>query len=361
MSVSKKDKLYSYINGIAKTNAETKKEAQALLDSLIKPPKSLGALENIASQISSITGEVCNDIDKRAVIIMCADNGVVCEGVASAPQSVTLFQTLNFALGVTGVGVLAKKFNTDLIIVDVGVDGEVKHEKIIDRKIRKSTENILQKPAMTYDEALDAMLVGIEMAELAKEKGYKAVGLGEMGIGNTTTSSAVLSVITGVDVNILTGRGAGLSDENLKHKIDVIEKSIEKHKPNKEDAIDIVSKVGGLDIAAMAGAYIGAAYHKMPVVVDGFISIVSACLAAKLNPVAKEYMITSHHSAEPGYCHAADYLGMKAPLMLDMRLGEGSGCPLMFAVIDGALYAMKNMATFESAKMEMGDYLEKLK
>ena len=340
-------------------NQQAMDKAQERLDDLVKPPGSLGELEAIAKRLAGISGEIYNDIRKRCVIIMASDNGVVEEGVAAAPQIVTTIQTLNFVKGITGVAVFAKEFDTDLIVVDVGINEELDHPMVVNKKIRKSTGNIAHEPAMTYEEAIQAVLVGIEMATKAVNDGYKIIGVGEMGIGNTTTSSAVLCALTGLAPQLVTGRGAGLKEEAYRHKIDVVRSAICRHQPNPEDPFDVLAKVGGFDIAAMAGLYVGAAHQGIPVVIDGYISMVAALCASKMNPLVKEYMIASHASAEPGYSYAADALGVTPYLNLKMRLGEGSGCPLMFAIIDAACVAICEIATFEEADIG-GEYLENL-
>ena len=337
---------------IRATDKEFFAKAGERLDSLVKPPGSLGGLEEIAAKLCAISGSLTPSIDKRCILVFAADNGVYAEGVASAPQSVTALQTINILNGATGVGVLAKRFNTDIIVTDVGIGADISHEHLIDRKIRKSTGNIAKEAAMTAAEARAAINAGFETAGAAKEKGYQAVGIGEMGIGNTTTGSAALSALLGYagkDADTVAGRGAGLSDEAFENKKRVIREALDFNKPDKNDPVDIIQKVGGLDIAAMAGAYIGAAYHGLPAVIDGFISAVAALCAVRLNPVIKEYMFASHSSFERGYQAAIKELGLSVCLDLAMRLGEGSGCPLMFGIMDSALDIIKNMATFDEA------------
>ena len=352
--------LEKYISGITGIDHSAYAAARERLDSLVKPPGSLGRLEDIAAKLAGITGHIYNAVDKRCVIIMCSDNGIAEEGVASAPQSVTYAQTINFTRGITGVAVLAKCFNSDLMIVDVGVNAEVNHPDIINRKIRKSTWNIANQPAMSREEAVTAMLVGIEIVGDAHKKGYKIIGVGEMGIGNTTTSSAVLCGLTGLNVDLTVGKGAGLSNEGYEKKKQIIKNVLKTHEPDPHDPIDVISKVGGFDIAAMAGAYIGAAYYKLPVVIDGFISAVAALVAARLTNLAVQYMIPSHASYEPGYAHAMKELGLEPVLMLNMRLGEGSGCPIMFMVVDAACAIIRYMGTFAEAAIDE-KYLENIK
>jgi len=353
-------KLNKIINDIEPVNKETIVQADKRMTSLAKPLKSLGKLEEIAIKISGITGKVKNHITKKAVIIMCSDNGVVEEGVASAPQSVTLAQTINFTKGLTGVAVLAKANKTELMVVDVGINCDFNHPNVINKKIRKATYNMSKGPAMSYEEAIKAMLIGIEAVKDAKALGYEILGVGEMGIGNTSTSSAVLATLTDIKVEDVVGRGGGITDETLQWKKEVVKKSIEINKPIKDDPIDVVSKVGGFDIAAMAGVFLGAAYYKMPVVIDGFISVVAALIAFRLNSKTRDYMFTSHDSRELGFKVAMKELNLSPMLNLDMALGEGSGCPLSFSIIDSACAIMNNMATFEEAEIN-DSYLDELK
>ena len=356
----KERELERYIAGITGTDRAAADAAKKRLDSLAKPPGSLGRLEDIAAQLAGITGQICNTLDKRCVIIMCSDNGVVEEGVASAPQSVTYAQAINFTRGITGVAVLAKCFNSDLMVVDVGIDADVEFPCVINRKIRKSTSNLAKEPAMSRDEALSAILTGIGMAGEACRKGYRMIGVGEMGIGNTTTSSAVLCALTGIDPDLAVGKGAGLTDEGFEKKKRIIRDAIVKHRPDPEDPIDVVSKVGGFDIAAMAGVYLGAAYYRLPVVIDGFISAVAALVAARMAGLSVGYMIPSHASCEPGYAYTVRELGLEPVLDLGMRLGEGSGCPIMFMIVDAACAVIRDMATF--AEAGIGDeYLENIR
>ncbi|MDR1532807.1 MAG: nicotinate-nucleotide--dimethylbenzimidazole phosphoribosyltransferase [Clostridiales bacterium] len=336
--------------------------ARARLDSLVKPPGSLGGLEDIAAQLAAITGELFYEPDKRLLIIMAADNGVVAEGVSSAPKEVTASQTLNFTRGVTGAAVLARQFGAELMVVDVGIDADIENPGIINKKIRKSTGNIAKEPAMTLSEAAAAVNVGIWSAGEAKRRGFKVIGAGEMGIGNTTTSSAVLCALLGLDAGATeqaVGRGAGLTDGQYARKISVISSALALHRPKQEDPLDVISKVGGLDIAAMCGVYIGAALNRLPVVADGFISAVAALCAVRLCPDARGYIFPSHESYERGYALAARELEFDAPLKLGMRLGEGSGCPLMFALMDAAAAVIKNMATFKEAMIDER-YLENI-
>ena len=346
------DTLKEYISQIKALDTDAMAKAKTRLDGLAKPPGSLGKLEDIAVRLAGISGKMVYDVTRRCVIIMASDNGVVVEGVASAPQSVTCVQTVNFTRGLTGVSVIARQFNADVIIVDVGVNADLNHPHVRNRKIRKSTWNIAHRAAMTYNEAVQAIVIGIETAVEAVKDGYTLLGAGEMGIGNTTTSAAVLCALTGILVEQATGKGAGLKEEAYRHKIEVIRTALKNNKPDARDPVDVLAKVGGFDIAAMTGVFIGGAYTRTPVVIDGFISMVAALAASRLHPLVKEFMFASHASHEQGFAHAALALGLEAPLHLDMRLGEGSGCPIMFAVIDAACAVIRDMGTFEQARID---------
>lgn len=328
--------------------------------SLAKPPRSLGKLEDISIKLAGITGKVENRIDKCRVLVFASDNGVVSEGVAVTPKSVTLSQSVNMTRHITGMSALASYFNDSVCVTDVGIDSDIKINGIVDRKIRRGTSNIRLGPAMTREEAILAIGHGIEAVENAVEDGVSAVGVGEMGIGNTTTSAAVLAALTGRDPYEVTGRGSGLTDEAYELKKRVVADAIAVNRPDPDDPIDTVSKVGGFDIAAMAGAYIGCALYRVPAAVDGFISIVAALAAVRICPLVKDHIFLSHASSEPGYRIAAEELGLSPFLLLDMRLGEGSGCPLAFRVLQAACAAMCGMATFDEAAIDDG-YLDSIK
>ena len=354
------ERLNSHIREIKGADKAVQRSAWDRLNELAKPPGSLGVLEDMAARMAGITGNIKNKIDKRRIIVMAADNGVVMEGVSRAPKSVTLMQTANMAKGITGVAVLAKEFGSELEIVDVGIDSYTIIDGVIDRKLMHGTNNIRYGPAMSYDDAINAILVGIERAGVAAEDGVRLVGVGEMGIGNTTTSSAVLSAITGICVDEITGKGCGITDEGYENKKKVIADAINNNMPNVDDPIDVLAKLGGLDIAAMAGIYIGCAHNRIPVVIDGYISMIAALVAYKLAPLSKEYMFASHTSYERGYAVAENAIGLSAPLNLGMRLGEGSGCPLGFMLLQAACCIINNMATFSEGNIA-DDYLENIK
>ena len=343
--------LVNVINAVKPLDESAMNLARKRVDSLVKPIGSLGRIEELAVQLAGITGDVYSTFDKKAVIIMCADNGVYEEGVSPAPQSVTLTQSLNFMKKITGIGVLSGLSNSDLVVVDIGINSDVVSENFLNRKIRKGTGNLAKEQAMTREEAEKAIMVGFNEVKTLKEKGYKAVGTGEMGLANTTTSSLVIMAFTGCSAEEATGRGAGLTDTLFEHKKQIIAKAFTLHAPNKTDPIGVLHKVGGFDIAGLVGVFLGAAYHRMPVVIDGLISAAAALIACELNPIVRQFMIPSHLSEERGYSIAINALEMKPYFNLGMRLGEGTGCPFSFLLIDAAERMVKNMATFDEAEV----------
>ncbi len=324
---------------------------------LAKPPGSLGRLEDLSIQLAGITGQVHNKIEKKHLLVFAADNGVVAEGVSSAPQSVTLMQTINLTRHKTGASTLCKHFGCSITVCDVGVNADIKEPAVLNRKIAYGTQNIVHGPAMTREQAVQAILTGIE---LAKSTEADVMGVGEMGIGNTTTSSAVLSALLDASVEDVTGRGGGITDDSFRKKKEVIKIAIAVNQPDKNDMIDVLSKVGGFDIAAMCGAFIGAAMTCRPVVIDGFISAVAALCAYKLCPNIRGYLIPSHASYEIGYKLAMDAMDLQPLFLLGMRLGEGSGCPLAFEILDAACAIINDMATFDQAGIDDG-YLDEIR
>ena len=324
---------------------------------LAKPPGSLGRLEELSIQLAGITGNLHNSVKKQHLLVFAADNGVVEEGVSSAPQSVTLMQTINLTRHKTGASTLCKHFGCEITVCDVGVNANIKEKAVLNRKIAYGTNNIVKGPAMTKEQAIQAILTGMELAANIQAD---VIGIGEMGIGNTTTSSAVLSVLLDADVEAVTGRGGGITDAGFLKKKQVIKAAIEVNHPDKNDVVDVLAKVGGFDIAAMCGAFIGCAATGRPVVIDGFISAVAALCAYKLCPNAVHYFVPSHASYEIGYRLAMDAMGLEPLFLLGMRLGEGSGCPLAFQVLDAACAILNDMATFEQAGIDDG-YLEEIR
>ena len=351
------EKIEALVRAIQPLDQKAMLAAEAHQVRLAKPPGSLGRLEELSVQLAGITGKVHNELPRKQLLIFAADNGVVAEGVSSAPQSVTMQQTINLTRGKTGAAVLAKRFGCGLTVCDVGVNADLCESAVLNRKIAYGTQNICAGPAMTREQALQAILTG---AAVAENVDADVVGIGEMGIGNTTTSSAVLAVLLGADVDKVTGRGGGITEESFRKKKAVIRTAIAVNRPNRDDVIDVLAKVGGFDLAAMCGAFLGAAASRRAAVIDGFISAVAALCAVRLCPLVRGYLIPSHASFEIGYRLAMEELALRPLFDLGMRLGEGSGCPLAFQVLDAACAVMNNMASFDEAGIN-DDYLDEIR
>lgn len=351
------EKIEALVRAVQPLDQKVMLTAEAHQARLAKPPGSLGRLEELSVQLAGITGKVHNELPRKQLLVFAADNGVVAEGVSSAPQSVTKQQTINLMRGKTGAAVLAKRFGCGLTVCDVGVNADICESAVLNRKIAYGTQNICTGPAMTREQALQAILTG---AAVAEDVDADAVGIGEMGIGNTTTSSAVLAVLLGADVDKVTGRGGGITEESFRKKKAVIRTAIAVNRPNRDDVIDVLAKVGGFDLAAMCGAFLGAAASRRAAVIDGFISAVAALCAVRLCPLVHGYLIPSHASFEIGYRLAIEELALRPLFDLGMRLGEGSGCPLAFQVLDAACAVMNNMASFDEADIN-DDYLDEIR
>ena len=323
--------------------------AQKRVDQLVKPQKSLGDLEAFAIRLAGIYECPNPSIEKKAVIVFCADHKVCDEDIASAPPIVTLLQSINIAKGVSGLSAMAKALNVDVFTVDIGINCESTPDSLIDKKIKKGADNIAIGYAMTLEEVHRAIQVGIDMVQDLKSQGYNLLATGEMGIGNTTPATALLSAITGNPAESLTGQGANYPVHKLEHKSDVINRALTSKTFDSTNPIELLSALGGLEIAGMTGAMIGAAESKLPMVVDGYIATVSAILAVMINPTVKDYLFPSHASFEKSAKLASDFLGLKPFLHLEMRLGEGSGAILAFPVLEAACAMINYMATFEEA------------
>jgi nicotinate-nucleotide--dimethylbenzimidazole phosphoribosyltransferase len=337
---------------IKPASAAVAEKARERVNSLVKPIGSLGRLEDYAVKLAAIFGKLSIPPMNKAVAVFAADNGVWDEGISSVPQNVTAIQTVNMTKGITGVGVLAACAGADVFVYDMGIRNFSAHKGIEDRRVANGTRSIVQGPAMDIGQAIKAIAHGIDAAEALWEKGYRLLGCGEMGICNTTTSAAVLCALTGAEPEEAVGRGAGITDEMLVKKREAVRTALELNKPDPDNTLEVLATVGGFDIAAMAGFFLGAAYKQVPVVIDGFISAVAALAAYRLNTAVVDYMFASHHSAEVGFDIAMEALGLYAPLQLNMRLGEGSGCPLMFSVLEGAAAVLTRMATFTEAHID---------
>ncbi len=345
------------IRSITPLDGDAMEAARRRQEKLAKPPGSLGRLETLSIQLAGITGQVHNTVADKHLLVFAADNGVVAEGVSSSPQSVTLMQTVNLTRAKTGASVLAKHFGCGITVCDVGVNADIRDSAVVNRKIAYGTQNMAYGPAMTRAQAIQAMEIGME---IAMQTPAQVLGVGEMGIGNTTTSSAVLCVLLSAPVEDVTGRGGGITDESFRKKKAVIRQAIQVNQPQKDDPVDVLAKVGGFDLAAMCGAFLGAAATHRPVVIDGFISAVAALCAVRLCPNARGYLVPSHASYEIGYRLAMEAMDLQPMLLLGMRLGEGSGCPLAFQVLEAACAIINDMATFDQAGIDDG-YLDEIR
>ena len=341
---------------ITPLNTRAMEEAVAHWNSIAKPLHSLGKLEDLVIQLAGIAGTPNVKIEKRALVAMCADNGVVEEGVTQSGQEVTAIVAENFLKAETTACIMAKNCRADVYPVDVGMASDTKVRT--DLKVAHGTKNMAKMPAMTREEAVKAIEAGIFMAEELKGRGYQILATGEMGIGNTTTSSAVASVLMEEPVETMTGRGAGLTSEGLARKIQVIKDAIALHKPDREDAIDVLAKVGGFDIAGMAGVFLGGAALKIPVIMDGFISCVAALVAVSICPEASGYILASHVSKEPAARLILEYLQKEAVIHGDMCLGEGTGAIALLPLLDLGISVYHSMSTFEEIHVEQYEELK---
>lgn len=350
--------------GISPADENAKNAAKARQNELLKPPGALGVLEELSIQLAGITGQVKNGVSKKIHFVFGADNGVFEEGVTASPKHFTHMLMDSYGKGYgCGINILCKKNGVDLVLVDMGIEGEFDADtNVINRKIMPGgTKNLAVEPAMSMNEAKEAMSVGFSFAKYAFDNGYKIVGGGEVGMANTTTAAAVIMALLGTkDVELAVGRGGGLTDEAFAVKKNVILKALEKYDLDKDHPMDILSCVGGLDIAALCGLYLGCAYYRLPVVIDGVIAISAALLAYRINPVVKDYLIPSHVSKEPAYALATKEMGLKPMLYLEMRLGEGSGCPIAMNIVEQATAIMNDMMTFSEMQLE-SEYRAKLK
>lgn len=335
--------------------SESIEAAEQHLNSLTKPPGSLGKLEDIARQLAGITGEIAPDLSKRAVIVMAGDHGVCEEGISAFPAEVTPQMVMNFLAGGAAVNVLARGAGADVFCVDMGVNADLTHESLISCKTRKGTANMTREAAMTREEALAAIIGGYELTEkLARVEGYRMFATGEMGIGNTTASAALCTVLGSMTADEAVGLGTGINEERRTHKVDVVSRAIACNKPDPSDPLDVLAKVGGLEIAGLVGVILGAAANRCLVVIDGFISSAAALVAAAIAPRAAAYMVGSHLSQEQGHRRLLEQIGLSPMIHLDMRLGEGTGAVLGFHFIDAAVRIMREMATFETAGVSRG-------
>ncbi len=333
-------------------NKYAEQESKSRWNNIAKPIGGLGLLEDMISKIAGIRGTSQVPLDHRDVVIMCADNGVVCEGVSQSDSSVTAAVAKEIAAGRSSVNLLSRQFGADVTAVDIGMCSDVDDRRIINRKIAYGTANIAAAPAMSDEQVKQAVSVGIDMAKSLCEQGTDIIITGEMGIGNTTTSAAISAVILDMPPENVTGRGAGIDTDGMSRKMSVIDRAIKLNEPDKSDPFDLISKLGGFDIAGMAGLFLGGARFGIPVVIDGVISAVSACLAEMIAPGCRDFMLPSHVSNEPAARLLLERLGLKAPITAGLHLGEGTGGVMLLPLLDGALAVYNGAHRFEDMNME---------
>jgi nicotinate-nucleotide--dimethylbenzimidazole phosphoribosyltransferase len=342
--------LSQLISQIEPLDPAWEERAYERLDSLTKPRGSLGRLEELAARYVAITREPMPSLDQKWVVVFAADHGVVAEGVSAYPQEVTYQMVMNFLRGGAGINVLSRLVKSRVAVVDIGVNHDFgQMPDLIIRKVAHGSRNMAKEPTMTREEAIRAILIGVEMAELATASGMDAMAAGDMGIGNTTPAAALASVFTGRPVAAVTGRGTGIEDQTLRHKIAVINRALAMHQPSAEDPIGALAAVGGLEIAGIAGLILGTAAARRPLLLDGFIATAGALVATALAPAVIDYLIAAHRSVEPGHQIMLDFLELKPLFNLQMRLGEGTGAALGLNLLEAGVRIYREMATFEDA------------
>jgi len=351
-------RLQATLDRIGPLDESARIAAAEHLDRLTKPPGSLGRLEELAIQLAGITGEVAPRFERRTIVIAAADHGVTTQGVSAYPSEVTAQMVANFVTGGAAINVLARMARADVLVVDVGLASAIPVEapqpnhaggRLVHRRIRPGTADLSVGPAMTREEANAAIDVGLDMAGQLANEGVRLVGLGEMGIGNTTAASAVVAALTGLPPREVTGRGTGVDDATWRQKVAVIERALDVNHPDRADPVGVLAAVGGLEIALLVGLALGAAAESIPVIVDGFITGAAALVAARLCPELSLRLIAAHRSVEPGHAVVLDDLGLRPLFDLDLRLGEGTGAALAMTLVDAAGHIRDEMATFESA------------
>lgn len=340
------------ISLIKKADETAKTAAHERWERVAKPLGSLGLLENMIEKIAAIQGTADVDISRRAAVVMCADNGVVAEGVTQSGSGITAVCAKSIAEGTSNINIIARNFNAEVFAYDVGISRDVDCATLIKRKIAYGTKNIAAEPAMSIDQAEEAVKTGIDAVKALSEKGYKIIVTGEMGIGNTTTSAAVAAVLLGLSPREVTGRGAGLDSAGLERKISAVERAIALHKPSAEHPIELISKIGGFDIAALCGVFLGGGIYRVPVIIDGVISAAAAALAVLINENVRDHMLASHTSEEPAAKGLLELIGVKAPINAGLRLGEGTGAAMLLPLLDAALAVYNSSHSFESLNME---------
>jgi nicotinate-nucleotide--dimethylbenzimidazole phosphoribosyltransferase len=385
------ERIKQVVSEIGELDADAMRQARERQDQLTKPQGSLGVLEDLSVKIAGITSNPLPEIGDKAIIVMAADHGVVEEGISAYPQEVTPQMVLNFVRGGAGINVLSRHVDARVIVVDIGVAQKIKYQIsntcperrrrikntnqkskientcLVEKKVRFGTDNMAKEPAMSREEAIASIEVGIDIVEEEIKKGLDIIGIGDMGIGNTTPSSAIVAVFSrgkvprlpgrrghppfAVPVEAVVGKGTGITDGQLETKVRVIKEALKINQPDASDPIDVLAKVGGLEIGGITGCVLGAAANRIPVVIDGFISGAAALMASRIAPRSTDYMIASHVSIEPGHRIILEMLGLKPMLYMDMRLGEGTGAALGISLAEAATKVLSEMATFEEAQV----------
>lgn len=340
------------ISMIQKADETARAAAHERWSTVAKPLGSLGLLESMIEQIAAVQGSADVDISRRAAVVMCADNGVVAEGVTQSESEITAVCAKSIAEGGSNINIIARTFGADVFAYDVGIARDVDCAELIKRKTAYGTGNIAVEPAMTVGQAESAAAVGLDAVRELSGRGYKIVVTGEMGIGNTTTAAAVAAAVLGLSPRDVTGRGAGLDSAGLERKISAVERSLALHKPSVERPIELLSKIGGYDIAALVGVFLGGAVYRVPVVIDGVISAAAAAVAVLINENVRDYMLASHTSDEPAARGLLEFIGAKAPINAGLRLGEGTGAAMLLPLLDAALAVYGSSHSFESLQME---------
>jgi nicotinate-nucleotide--dimethylbenzimidazole phosphoribosyltransferase len=343
-------RILETVASVAPVGKDATERAWERLDSLTKPPRSLGRLEEIAARISAIQDDVRPVLRAKTIVLMAGDHGVTAEGVAPYPTEVTMQMVANFASGGAAINQLGRHASAEIMLVDMGVATSLEGiGSVVDARIADGTANMAVGPAMSREQAVSAVITGIDIARRIAADGVSAIGTGEMGIGNSTAAAAVTSALTGVDPSLVVGRGTGLDDAGVLHKADVVRRAIAVNSPDADDPLDVLAKVGGFEIAGLAGVVIGAAAAGVPVVSDGYIAGAATLAALRLAPAAAPYVFASHRSVEPGHTVLLAAMGLDPVLELDMRLGEGTGAALAMSLMDAACAMMSGMATFAEA------------
>jgi len=343
-------KLEQTLGRIGVLDREAMRAARERQNRLTKPPGSLGRLEELSLLVAGIQGTPRPDVSAKVIFTLAGDHGVVQEGVSAYPQEVTAQMVYNFVRGGAGINVLARHVSARVVVVDMGVASDLEpHPEILVKKVGCGTKNLAQGPAMTREEAIRSLEAGIEVFEAELVKGLQILGAGDMGIGNTTSSAAVAAALTGLPVETVTGRGTGIDDARFAAKVKAVAQGLALNRPDPKDPLDVLAKVGGFEIGGLAGVILAGAAHRVPVVVDGFISAAAALVATEMEPKARDFLIAGHVSVEPGHRAMLEHMALKPLLNLDMRLGEGTGAALAMEIIDAAVKLLNEMATFGEA------------